>query len=177
MIANIQEEVLISLLKSKDKAAFSRLYDDYSPTLYGILLRILKSEPLAEDVLQESFLKIWMNIENFDRSKGTLFSWMLNIARNGAIDVLRSKSFKQESKNQSLDISVGMVVDRETEERAETIGVANLLETLIPEQRAVMDLLYFKGYTHVEAAKELSIPLGTLKTRARLAIQNLRRFF
>lgn len=173
-VKNALDEAFLHQLQSGDKAAFARLYDDYSAAIYGVLKFILKSEALAEDVLQESFVKIWMNIKAYDRSKGTIFSWMISIARNGAIDMLRSKNYRQGSKNQSILNSVPIAVDRDTEKKVDSIGMGSLLEKLSADQREVIDLLYYQGFTQVEAADKLQIPLGTVKTRARAALKLLR---
>ncbi len=108
-LSPIAEKDLVSLLKSKDKRGFELLYDNYSKVLYGIILKIVHSEPLAEDVLQDAFVKIWKNIDAYDASKGTLFTWILNVSRNTAIDKIRSQSYKSTTKIQSLDNNVRML--------------------------------------------------------------------
>ena len=86
------EQELISLLKSRDNRAFGYLYDNYSAALFGIITQIVGDMELANDVLQEVFINVWRKIETYDPTKGRLFTWMLNIARNASIDILRSKS-------------------------------------------------------------------------------------
>jgi RNA polymerase sigma-70 factor (ECF subfamily) len=150
----------------------------YSSSLYGVISRIITDTPTAEDVLQETFVKIWHSFSSYSAEKGRLFTWMVNIARNLAIDKLRSKDFKNQNKNQELENNVTFIDgQKNTVYKPELLGIKELVETLKPEQKSILDLVYFKGYTHVEAAEELGIPLGTIKTRLRMAILQLRKFF
>lgn len=150
----------------------------YSSSLYGVISRIITDTATAEDLLQETFLKIWNSFSGYDAGKGRLFTWMVNIARNLAIDKIRSKDFKNQNKNQDLENNVTFIDERKnTVYNPELLGVKELVETLKPEQKAIIELVYFKGYTHVEAADELGVPLGTIKTRLRMAIMLLRRHF
>lgn len=167
------EQTLIQLLQQKDKAAFSYLYDNYSAALYGIVLRVLnQDEETAQDVLQEAFVKIWKNVDNYDVAKGTLFTWMLNIARNTAIDKLRI--IKRVS-IQSIDDNVHSINDQHhTLSKEDDIGVKDVLNKLRPEYKAVIDMAYFGGYTQEEISEELKMPLGTVKTRTRAALIELR---
>ena len=173
---NIEEKELVSLLKRREKAALEYLYDHYSAALNGVILRIIKKEAIAEEVMQDAFLKIWKNIDAYDPEKGKLFTWMLNLTRNLAIDKTRSKEIKNELKSDKLDNSVHKVDQRNFHEFSpENIGVKELLDNLNPDQQKVMDLLYFQGYTQSEVAEEHKIPLGTVKTRLRIALKQLRK--
>lgn len=173
---NIDEKTLVGLLKNKDQMAYSRLYDMYSGVLYGIVCRILRGEDDAEDVLQDSFVKIWKNIDGYDERKGTLFTWLLNITRNTAIDFLRSKAYSSKNQNQTLDDSVN-IIEQNTDNRikVDNIGVRQAALSGDEKYSAIIEKLYFEGYTHEEAAKELGIPVGTLKTRLRAALLDLRK--
>jgi RNA polymerase sigma factor (sigma-70 family) len=175
---NISEENLIDLLRNRNEEGISILYDNYSATLYGIIFRIVLYEDIAEDILQDAFLKIWNNFAQYDSSKGRLFTWMMNICRNLAIDKVRSKGFNNSLKNRSLDNIVSFVeLNNNYINNPDHIGVKELINKLTPEQKKIIDLLYFKGYTQTEVAEELNMPLGTVKTRARLAINTLRKEF
>jgi RNA polymerase sigma factor (sigma-70 family) len=179
LVANItySEGELVSLLQSRDTPAFNYLYDRYSSALYGVILPIVNETEVANDVLQEVFLNIWRKIETYDPSKGRLFTWMLNIARNASIDVLRSKSFQNSRKNQPLAETVDWSSSYQVfQPDTATIGLHKLLEKLKEEQRALIDLAYFKGYTHEEIAEIEGLPLGTVKTRIRNALIQLRNF-
>lgn len=168
------EQELVSLLKDRDNRAFAYLYDNYSGALYGIILQILNNTELSSDVLQEVFVNVWRKIESYDATKGRLYTWMLNIARNASIDVLRSKSFQNSQKNQSFPENVDGIVSGSSQLNTDLIGLRKVLEKLKSEQRTLIELAYFKGYTHEEIADIEGIPLGTVKTRIRNALQQLR---
>ncbi|RZK66756.1 MAG: sigma-70 family RNA polymerase sigma factor, partial [Pedobacter sp.] len=138
-------------------------------------MQILGDVELANDVLQEVFVNIWRKVESYDSIKGRLFTWMLNIARNASIDVLRSKSYQNSQKNQSItDHPVFESEGNSSQLNVDNIGVRKVLEKLKPEQRILVELAYFKGYTHEEIAEITSTPLGTVKTRIRNALIHLR---
>ena len=175
---SLSEEELVLALRNREKIAIEALYDMYSSSLYGIISRIVLDTPTAEDVLQETFVKIWNSFASYSTEKGRLFTWMVNIARNLAIDKIRSKDFKNQNKNQELENNVTFIDEqRNTVYNPELLGIKELVETLKTEQKSILDLVYFKGYTHVEAADELGVPLGTIKTRLRMAIIQLRKHF
>jgi RNA polymerase sigma factor (sigma-70 family) len=143
--------------------------------LYGVILRIVKKEEVAEEVLQDVFLKVWDRFANYDAEKGKLFTWLVNIARNQAIDKTRSREISKEQKTSGIENLVSRIDNEEfIEQQIEGIGVQDILKDLPEEQRFVVDHLYFKGYTQSELAEEFNIPLGTVKTRLRLAMQQLR---
>lgn len=172
---HISETDLIARLREKDRSALSYLYDHYSSALYGVISRVVKKEEVAEEVLQDVFLKIWDRFDNYDASKGKLFTWMINIARNQAIDKTRSKEISKESKTTDIE-NVVHKIDRDdyVEQSIESIGVKDVLRNLTEDQKFVVEHLYFKGYSQSELAEEFNIPLGTVKTRLRLAMQQLR---
>jgi RNA polymerase sigma factor (sigma-70 family) len=169
------EHQLVSLLKQRDNKAFEYLYDNYSGALYNIVMQILNDVDLSNDVLQEVFVNIWRKIESYDSIKGRLFTWMLNITRNAAIDVLRSKSYQNSQKNQSIsDQAEFDMGGKSLQLNVDNIGLRKVLEKLKTEQRVLIELAYFKGYTHEEISEIESIPLGTVKTRIRSALIQLR---
>jgi RNA polymerase sigma factor (sigma-70 family) len=175
---SLSEEELVLALRHREKIAVEALYDMYSSSLYGVIVRIVIDTAVAEDVLQDTFVKIWNSFSSYSAEKGRLFTWMVNIARNLSIDKIRSKDFKNQGKNQELENNVTFIDEqRNTEYKPELLGIKELVETLKPEQKSILDLVYFKGYTHVEAADELGVPLGTIKTRLRMAIIQLRKHF
>jgi RNA polymerase sigma factor (sigma-70 family) len=174
----LSEEELVLALRNREKIAVEALYDMYSASLFGVISRIVIDEATSEDVLQETFVKIWHSFPSYSADKGRLFTWMVNIARNLSIDKLRSKDFKNHNKNQELENNVTFIDEqRNTIYKPELMGIKDLVQKLKPEQKSILDLVYFKGYTHVEAADELGIPLGTIKTRLRMAIIELRKNF
>lgn len=175
---SLTEEELVHSLRNREKIAIEALYDMYSASLFGVILRIVNDDAIAEDVLQETFVKIWNSFSSYSTDKGRLFTWMVNIARNLAIDKVRSKDFRNQNKNQDIENTVSVIDEQQsTTYKPELLGIKDLVATLRPEQKSILDLVYFKGYTHVEAADELGIPLGTVKTRLRMAIQALRKHF
>jgi len=169
------EQELVSLLQNRDNKAFAYLYDNYAAALYSIILQIVNDAELANDVLQEVFVNIWRRIEQYDAGKGRLFTWMMNIARNASIDTLRSRSYQNSRKNQSIQENVDTIqVTDVIQPGVDTIGLRKVLEKLKDEQRILIELAYFKGYTHEEIAELEKIPLGTVKTRIRNALIQLR---
>ena len=174
-VHTIGEEELIARLGKRDPLALDYLYDHYAGALYSIVLRVVRNEGVAEEVLQDVFLKIWDRMSSYDSSKGRLFTWMLNIARNQAIDKTRSREMSQGRKTDDLDNLVNKIDGQEsTELKTDAIGLKELLIRLPEEQRFVIDHLYLKGYTQSEMAEEFGIPLGTVKTRTRMALKELR---
>lgn len=168
------EQELVSLLKGRDDHAFAYLYDNYSGALYNIILQILNNTETSSDVLQEVFINIWRKMESYDSTKGRLFTWMLNIARNASIDTLRSKSFQNSQKNQSIPDNVDGLASNSFQLNTDILGLRKLLEKLKKEQRILIELAYFKGYTHEEISEIVGVPLGTVKTRIRNALMQLR---
>ncbi|MEO6071227.1 MAG: sigma-70 family RNA polymerase sigma factor [Chitinophagaceae bacterium] len=168
-----EEQELVQLLKQKDEQAFSYLYDNYSAALYGVVKQIVTDAELGNDVLQEVFISIWRKIESYDPTKGRLFTWMLNVARNAAIDKTRSKGYQQHLHHQPLldDDNMMHVAVRPG---VDDYGLKKVIYKLKDEQRMLIDLSYYQGFTHEQIAKALSIPLGTVKTRIRSALIQLR---
>lgn len=173
---SISEEELVALLKDKDQRGFTILYNNYSSALYGVLNKIIQSNDDANDLLQDTFLKIWKNIGNYDASKGSIFTWMMNIARNLAIDKVRSVDFRDSSQNVSMEDKVLYQIDNEyqTAQEIDGIGLQKVVEKLKPEYKQLIDLVYYQGYTQAEVAEEYGIPLGTVKTRIKAAVNTLR---
>ncbi len=162
----------MELVKQHDKKAIERLYDMFGPSLYGIILKIVKKEEKAQDILQDAFVKIWKNASKYNKEKGRPFTWMLNIARNTAIDALRKSNRSVDSE----DID-GIPAQKagSTTQNIETIGISKFVDQLDEEYRQIIVLAYFEGFTHVEIAEHLDIPLGTVKSRARIGIRELRK--
>ncbi len=174
----LEEPELVIALKQQKKIGAEALYSMYSASLMGIIQRVISDNEIAEDVLQEGLVKIWNSIQHYDPAKGRLFTWMVNVVRNLSIDKVRSKDYRNHSKNQDLENHVNSIdIQRNSENKPELIGVKDLLQKLKPEQKIIVEMIYFQGYTHVEVAEELSMPLGTVKTRLRMGITELRKYF
>jgi len=173
MSYGLSVDQLVDLIKSRDEKGLSYLYDNYAATLNGIISRIVGSEKIAEEVLQSCFLKIWDKIDQYDKSKSSLFTWMARIARNSAIDVTRLKKHKNnkvtdtiERKHESSFV---------TNQNIDALDTVTLLNKIDDKYRIVIDYVYLRGYSHSAAAEELDIPLGTVKTRIRKGIGILRK--
>ena len=168
------ESTLLHALQLHEEQAYSYLYDNYSKALFAIIFQIIPQQEIAEDVLQEVFIKIWQNIKSYDASKGRLYTWMLSIARNLSIDRTRSKEFNKQSKTGALQENVYTSAPTE-ESRVTDVGLKKVLNSIPEENARLIDLAYFKGYTQEEIAKILVMPVGTVKTRMRSAIASLRK--
>ena len=140
----LTEPELVLALQSKDSTVLKTLYSMYSSALYGVISRIITHTELAEDVLQETFVKIWQSAEHYDNSKGRLFTWMMNIARNLSIDKLRSKDFKNSLKNQDIENNVSFVDEQnKVTFNPDVLGIKQLVENLKPDLQAVLDLVCY----------------------------------
>ena len=175
-VKKYSEDELVSSLQNKDVTAFNYLYDNYSATLFGIVYKMVEDKELAEDILQEVFVKIWNSFSSYNSSKGRLFTWILNITRNFVIDTLRSKSYKKQVKIRGYENSVDNFIENSSGiGQFDSLGIRRHLTRLKDDQKQIIDLAYFSGFTQEEIAKQLSIPLGTVKTRMRTAIMELRK--
>lgn len=163
------------LIREKNQKAFSYLYDNYSKALFSVVYHIINDQEEAEDVLQNVFVKIWNNFASYDEQKGRLYTWMLNIARNMAIDSTRSKHEKVKNKIQEATDNVYHRNQMFAENNShETIGIQTIIAGLKEDQQQIIDLAYFQGYTQDEISQKLGMPLGTVKTKVRQAIMTLR---
>lgn len=172
----IADEKIIELLRQRDSNGVSALYDKYAGALFGVILRKLGNREVAEEVLQDVFTKVWRNFDSYDNTKGRLFTWLVNIARNAAIDATRAKGYNRQ--NQEIDNVVSIIdAQQSTSINTETLDVRQLAAKLSPEYQTLIDLIYFQGFTQQEVAESLDIPLGTVKTRLRAAMNRLRELF
>lgn len=168
---------MVAGLQQRDQQAFSYLYDNYAPALNAVIVRMVDNRELGEDILQEAFVKIWNNFASYDKTKGRLFTWMLNLTRNLTIDTLRSKGYKKQTKISGNENVVSNIQDSNTGiEKFDSVGLVKQLANLKPDQKIIIDLAYFNGFTQEEISKQLNIPLGTVKTKMRSAILELRKY-
>ena len=168
------EPELVAAIIQRDEQAFSYLYDNYSAALYGIINQIVPDKEIANDILQEVFVNIWRKMSSYDAAKGRLFTWMLNIARNASIDKLRSRAYQDNLKNQPFPENVSNMSHQQVKPVIDDYGLRKLVNRLKDEQKVLIELSYFQGFTHEEIARSLDIPLGTVKTRIRSALIQLR---
>jgi RNA polymerase sigma-70 factor (ECF subfamily) len=168
-------EQLIQQFQQKDAKAFETLYNMYSQSMLGVIFNIVKNEVVAEEVMQDVFIKAWNNAESYSAKKGRFFTWLINIARNAAIDKIRSKSFKNTKQNLNAEFFVDIIQSSDNlDNKTDAIGIKEFVSKLAKKCIKVIELLYFKGYTQKEASEELDMPIGTIKTRNRNCIQDLR---
>ncbi|WP_410221242.1 RNA polymerase sigma factor [Pedobacter sp.] len=170
----LTEQEIVSLLCQQDQNGFNYLYDNYAPAIYGVVIRVVSEKEHADEILQDVFVKIWKNIRQFDPERGRLYTWMINLARNTAIDYIRSKGFQNEQKNQGIPEFVNNSKDYAATPNVDHIGMKEVLLRLKQEWRELIELAYFKGYTQQEIAERLDIPIGTVKTRTRNALIELK---
>jgi len=167
--------ILVERLQQGSEEAFSQLYDMYNAALYGIILRVVQDEEIAQDVLQDAFVTIWKKANLYVPGKGTFFTWMLNISRNKAIDYVRKIGREGQGKsNFEAELDTNQQV---TSIPIDQIGLDELVMSLSNEHKTIIDYLFYKGYTQQETSDELGIPLGTVKSRLRAAIAVLRGGF
>lgn len=172
--SNDNQAKLLALLLAKDEGGMRYLFEHYGGALNHIISQIVTETVESDEVLQDVMMRIWENIEQYEVSKSRLFTWMARIARNAAIDRVRSKAYRETGKTDHLDVVVVNRNNLSETMSVEHIGLAKLLDHLDTDYRSIIDLLYFKDYTQAETAEALDLPLGTVKTRSRRALQKLR---
>ncbi len=172
----------ISEVASGDSQALARLYDDSSSTLYGLALRIMKNDADAEEVILEVYEKVWRTASTFDPVRGSASRWLTLLTRSKALDRLRSAASRRDRQHFSIaedwDLaSADPSPDSATLFQEERLRLRSAMQKLPPEQRQALELAFFSGLTHAEVAVSLSLPLGTVKTRIRSAMDKLRNSF
>lgn len=172
------EQELVEALKGHINKAYKYLYLHYRGSLYNVIIQIIPDTETANDVLQEVFITVWKNIDKYDAEKGRLYTWLLNVTRNTAINKTRSKIYKSSLKNDSISNYVNDIDKKITvQQNINHIGLRKEVSRLKDELKSVLELSYFNGFTQEEIAKVLNIPLGTVKTRLRSAVTELRKQF
>ena len=165
-------------LKNREQDALGQLYDRYGRLVYSIIFRIVKNSAVAEDLVQETFLRVWNRVQGFDEEKGALGPWVLTVARNRAIDHLRSidgrmsQNMYELSGNESPEMFGNLEKDMLNSDRARVLHEA--FKKLNENQKTVIELAYFEGMSQTEMAEKMKQPLGTVKTWVRTALQALR---
>ena len=168
-------ETLVKQFQNKDQVAFEKLYGMYSKSIHGVVYNIVKNSDIADELMQDVFIKAWNKADTYSSKKGRFFTWILNIARNASIDKTRSKAFKQSKQNLNSDYFVDIIASNDNlDASTDAIGIKKFVKHLGQKCKEVIELLYFKGFTQKEASEELQMPIGTIKTRNRSCIQQLR---
>jgi RNA polymerase sigma-70 factor (ECF subfamily) len=169
---------LAERLKRREPAAMAQLYDSYGKLAFSLIYRIVRDVGVAEDLVQETFLRVWNRAQGFDAGRGALGPWLLAVARNRAIDYIRSSSGKMARGALDLEYAehpsafVNFESDLLTRDRE--MRVRKAVDKLNENQRHVIELAYFEGLSQSEMAERMGQPLGTVKTWVRTALKNLR---
>jgi len=169
---------LAKRLQRREAAALGELYDRYGKLAYSLIFRVVRDAGVAEDLVQETFLRVWNRAQGFDAERGSLGPWLLAVARNRAIDYVRSSGGKMAKGALELEyaeqpaVFVNFEADVLNQDRARRVRAA--LERLNENQRHVIELAYFEGLSQTEMAERMGQPLGTVKTWVRTALKNLR---
>jgi RNA polymerase sigma-70 factor (ECF subfamily) len=170
-----EEMRLVAHVRAGDQQALAELYDRYSSVVYAVALRVLQDAAAAEDVLQDIFLQLWRNPDAFDASRGSLGAWLAVISRHRSIDRLRQRRPETDIDNCVITSDADL---RDQTERSLVIEkVRGALGEMNPDQRKALEMAFFQGLTHVEIAEKTGEPLGTIKTRIRSALRQLRAKF
>ncbi|MAX69985.1 MAG: RNA polymerase subunit sigma-70 [Flavobacteriaceae bacterium] len=168
-------DTLVSQFQNKNEVAFQKLYGMYSDSIHGVVYNIVKDTAIADELMQDVFIKAWHNAHTYSSQKGRFFTWILNIAQNAAIDKTRSKAFKQKKQNLNSDFFVDIITSNDNlDNSTDAIGIKKFVKNLGKKCKEVIELLYFKGFTQKETSEELDMPIGTVKTRNRNCIKELR---
>lgn len=171
----LQVDRLVTSLKQKDPDALQKLHEMYAKNICGAIQIIVQDEAIAKEICQDVFVKVWQKSHLYDAKKGRFFTWLLNISRNAAIDFTRSKEFNTQKKNHSLDFFVHILEKPEEDSPNEDYsGLKDLISKLKKKCVQLIEMLYFRNHTQNEAAEELAIPLGTVKSRNRNCLKALR---
>ena len=176
----LADEDLISLVEAGDADAFATLYDRHSRSAFSLAYRMMGERQAAEDLAQDAFIKVWRNARSYRAERGSVRTWLLSIVHNRGIDQLRSTASRrrtQEKIEASAPRSQPSEAFAETWRNSQRDQVREALRSLPPEQLKILELAYFSGYTHVEIAELLSLPLGTVKGRMRLGLKKIRDYF
>jgi RNA polymerase sigma factor (sigma-70 family) len=173
-VAPVEKEILI-LFEEGNVKAMNLLYDGYSDAFFGVIIRIVRDEVIASDALQESFIKIWQNARSYDPSKGRLFTWLMCLVRSKSIDAIRKTGRKAEIHSELKVVHKGDAVD--TADPSIQQDLNTVLSSLDRDQRDLIEHSYILGYSHPEIAEKFDLPIGTVKTRIRNAMKELRSIF
>ena len=174
-MSTLLEKHIVELLKESNDKAISFLYEHYGDTLYGVAFKVVRNEELAQDVVQESFIKIWNKSHTYDSSKAKLFTWLFRITRNTAIDKLRSVGNKSD---REIQMDVSDVYNLGVEGiQPELMDMRKQLDKIEPKYQIVLEALFFEGMTQQEASEELDIPLGTVKSRLKIGLRELKKIY
>jgi RNA polymerase sigma-70 factor (ECF subfamily) len=175
--ASEDDSNLVARMQGRDPHALAELYDRYGRVVYSLILRVVRDTGIAEDLVQETFLRVWNRVHGFDAQKGSIGPWLLAVARNRAIDYLRSAGGRERNAVEFEEtdhpaLYTNLEQDILASDKARRVKSA--IEKLSPNQRQVIELAYFEGLSQTEMAERMGQPLGTVKTWVRTALKHLR---
>jgi RNA polymerase sigma-70 factor (ECF subfamily) len=176
----LADEDLMSLAGTSDAGAFAGLYDRHSRASYSLAYRMMGDRQAAEDLVQEAFLSVWRSARSYRAERGSVRTWILSIVHNRGIDQLRTMASRRRVHDKveaTTSVAQPSEAFAETWRNSQHEQVREALRILPPEQLKVLELAYYAGYTHVEIADLLDLPLGTVKGRMRLGLQKIREYF
>src|SRR3954466_6627449 len=168
---------LVARLQRRDPHALAELYDRYGRPTYSLILRVVRDAGTAEDLVQETFLRVWNRVHGFDAHRGSIGPWLLAVARNRAIDYLRSAGGRERNAvefEETVHPALYCDMEKDLLSADKARKVKSAMEKLSPNQRQVIELAYFEGLSQTEMAERMGQPLGTVKTWVRAALKNLR---
>ncbi len=174
---DVDDASLLQSVQSGDQDALAALYDRYSGIAYGLALRIAGDATAAEDIVQEAFVSVWRQAPRFDASRGQVRSWLLTIVHHRAVDVVRRRANRPE---RALPDDAGQIADSDAppalvaEAAMDAQAVREAVRQIPDDQRRTVEMAYFEGLTHVEIAERMGVPLGTVKSRLRIALEKMR---
>lgn len=174
MISAIEKDI-VNLLEKGDKNAITLLYENYADALYGVIKKVIAEDDIAQDVLQETFVKVWKYSKKYDASKAKLFTWLYRIAYNTSIDKVRSLKNKTEKEVQIETSTVYKITSGELNQ--DVLDIQKHLSSLDVKYQIVINALFFEGMTQQEASDELDIPLGTIKSRLKIGLRELKKIY
>ena len=174
-MSNSIEQQIVKLLENGDKKAIVLLYENYSDALFGVILKVISDQDLAQDALQETFIKVWKKAKTYDANKAKLFTWLYRIAYNTAIDKVRSQKNKSGNEVQLETSTVYKITSNELNQ--DVMDIKKHLSSLDEKYQIVINALFFEGMTQQEASDELDIPLGTIKSRLKIGLRELKKIY
>ncbi len=178
-LSEMADEQLLMMVRAQNVRALEMLYSRYAPRALGLALKIVKDRDLAEQVIQDAFWRVWRKAGQYEQKKGRFSTWLFTIVHNLSIDQIRRRrgdlSLDEPDQAETIELQVGGEdMDATVVRDIDSAEVRNALQALPEAQRQVIELVYFEGLSHRQAAKKLSAPLGTIHTRARLGLDKLR---
>jgi len=175
-LSSIRDQEIVASLLRYEERGLSLLYQNYSSSINGVIHRIVRSDDVAAEVLNDVFLKVFNNIASFDENKSKLYTWIARIARNASIDKLRSAEYKKKGVTSSMDANPFLENSSVTNESMDYINLSKILEVLDNDTKRMVEMIYLEGYTYDDCGSELEVPVSTVKTKVRRALMKLRTF-